>query len=184
VNLLLIGLRGAGKTTCGRAAARALSCAFVDLDETTAADAGAASVADAWKRLGEPAFRALEAAALERTLSITGQLIACGGGTPTIPGAAGAIRAERAAGRARVIYLRAPADTLIERLRSTDPAQRPSLTGAGTLEETPAILAQRDPAYLALADLVIQTEGLTTEETADLIAAAARAPLPLRRALP
>jgi shikimate kinase len=178
VNLLLIGLRGAGKSRCGAAAAQRLALPFVDLDAVTAAELDAPGIAEAWRRVGERAFREAEGAALRRVLATDGQVIACGGGTPTAPGAAGAIRAARGAGRVRVVYLRAPADVLAARLRETDLTRRPSLTGAGTLEEIPAVLASRDPAYLDMADLVIQTDALTPYETAALIVAAANTSTP------
>jgi shikimate kinase len=178
VNLLLIGLRGAGKSRCGAAAAAALGRAFVDLDARTAASLDAATVAEAWRSLGEPAFREAEARALAHTLAADGQVIACGGGTPTAPGVVELVEAERATGRARVVYLRAPAAALAARLSDSDSAERPSLTGAGMIEEIPVVFARRDPLYLSLADLVIETEGLTVDETTALIIAAAQAPLP------
>jgi shikimate kinase len=180
VNLLLIGLRGAGKTVCGAAAATELGMPLVDLDERTASRLGAPSAAEAWRAHGEPGFRRAEADALAEVLAADGRLVACGGGTPTAPGALRLIKNERGAGRARVIYLRAPAAVLAERLRATGIEGRPSLTGAGTLEEVPAILAQRDPVFLDLADLVIQTESHSAAEVTALLVAAARATLPRR----
>jgi shikimate kinase len=178
VNLLLIGLRGAGKSVCGAAAAARLGLTFVDLDALVAAELGASGVAAAWHEAGEGPFREAEVAVLRRVLARDGLVVACGGGTPTAPGAAQAIRAERSAGRARVVYLRASAPTLAARLRVTDLLGRPSLTGAGTLEEVPAVLAQRDGPYLGAADLVIQTDALTAPETVALLVAAAGAALP------
>ena len=55
------------------------------------------------------------------------------------------------------------------RLEHSDISQRPSLTGTNPLDEIQAVLEQRDPLYLSLADLVIHTDDHTPEETADLV---------------
>ncbi|MCB9844882.1 MAG: AAA family ATPase [Phycisphaeraceae bacterium] len=159
MNILLIGLRGSGKSTRGRALAARLSRAFVDLDEVTPREMGCATVREAFAR-GEAAFREAEVRALRRVLESDGQVVALGGGTPTAPGAADLIRAERRAGRARVVYLRADAAELRRRLEREDNAQRPSLTGRGVLEEIEEVFARRDPLYRDLADGVVEGENL------------------------
>jgi shikimate kinase len=141
-------------------------------------------VAEGWHGAGEDGFRRAEAQALRRALAADRQVIACGGGTPTAPGALELLAGERAAARARTVYLRATAPTLSRRLSGTPIRDRPSLTGAGTLEEIPAVLADRDPLYLRVSDLVIDTQGLSIQETAALIAAAAEAHVPATGAPP
>lgn len=174
MNLILIGLRGSGKTTAGQRAAGLLRRGFVDLDDRTPRLLNAPTVADAWNTHGEPAFRQAEVRSLRETLAQADQIIALGGGTPTAPGAPDLIRAEQAAGRARVIYLWAPAATLRERLAATDLSKRPSLTGADPLAEIERVLATRDEAYRSLADIVLATDGHTIDEVASLIVAASR----------
>lgn len=159
MNLILLGLRGSGKSTLGRKLARRLGRAFTDLDDLTPAELGEASVADAFSKHGQPAFRAAEARALEKLLRADGQVIALGGGTPTAPGAADLLREAQRAGRARLIYLRASAATLRLHLKGSHNAHRPSLTGKPMLDEIDEVLAQRDGPYRELADLVIETDG-------------------------
>lgn len=169
--IVLIGLRGAGKTTVARVLATRLGLTAVDLDDRTPKYAGEASVADVFSRKGEPAFREAETRALADALSEPGIVLALGGGTPTAPGAADLLTAARVAGRAWIAYLRADAPTLAARLRSADNAHRPSLTGAGVVEEVAALLAARDSLYREVADAVIEVGGLTPEQAAERVLA-------------
>src|SRR5690242_3014343 len=78
--LFLVGFMAAGKTSVGRAIAHAARRRFIDLDDVIAARAGepvAALVAR-----DEPAFRALEAAALREVIAASGDapVVATGGG--------------------------------------------------------------------------------------------------------
>ncbi|HEX5010252.1 MAG TPA: shikimate kinase, partial [Planctomycetota bacterium] len=61
--IVLIGMRGAGKTTVGRELAARLSRPFVDVDDLIAELAGRPAD-EVLARDGEPAFRALEERAL------------------------------------------------------------------------------------------------------------------------
>jgi shikimate kinase len=81
--IYIVGFMGCGKTTVGRALADELGWHFVDLDEQIEQHEGAA-ISEIFDTRGEPAFRALETAALrERVRSVqTGrpQVISLGGG--------------------------------------------------------------------------------------------------------
>jgi len=158
MNLLLIGLRGSGKTTLGRALAQRLRAPFIDLDDRTRDLLAAPTVAAAWKTVGESAFRAAEVEALREALLGEGKVVALGGGTPTAPGAEAALAEASEAGRAYIIYLRCDAATLRRRLAETihGDADRPSLTGADPLDEVEAVYAKRDPVYVAIADAVVE----------------------------
>lgn len=173
MHLLLIGLRGSGKSTLGWALAQALKRPFVDLDHRTPHVLGCSSVAEAWQTHGEPAFRHAETVALAAALTETVQIIALGGGTPTAPMAADLIADERQHGRARVIYLRGTPATLRARLATAENSDRPSLTAAGTLAEIDAVHAARDPLYRSLADAVVEIDGSTPASALAALAAAA-----------
>lgn len=170
--LLLIGLRGSGKSTLGRLVAErlvadGLVAAFSDLDDAVLARLGHATVAEAWKTLGEPAFRAAETACLRERLpeSLDDRtpptVVALGGGTPTAPGAAELLGEARERGLVTIVYLRAQPETLRARLGAAD-ANRPSLTGAGTLDEIDAVFAARDGLYQELATEIIEIDRGTT----------------------
>jgi len=166
-DIVLMGLRGSGKSTIGQRLAEALRWGFIDLDERVLAHLGQATVADAWNTLGEPAFRAAEHTALAEQLALhdpaAPRIIALGGGTPTIPEAQRLLSDARARHTIQSIYLHAPPEQLAARLPPTDP-NRPNLTNAATpLEEIQTIYTQRDPLYRKIADQTI--ESTTIEET-------------------
>ena len=140
--LVLVGMRGVGKTTLGRALAARTGAHFVDVDERFVAEHGpiAAFVA----QHGWPAFRAREAELVAAALQ-PDTIVATGGGAVTSARTRSLLRE-----RARVLWLEAPPDVLRARL-AADAAQRPSLTGAPVLDELAAVLAERAPMYAEVA---------------------------------
>ncbi len=167
-NILLIGLRGAGKSTIGRIVAESTGREFVDLDDVTAALLGCRTPGEAFAAHGESVFRVAEYRALINAAAISGRVIALGGGTPTAPGAGQILEDERRAGRAVIVYLRAMPHDLRARLSATDVSSRPSLTGAGTLEEIESVFAARDPLYRRLATHVIDVVPGTSPDAAQI----------------
>ncbi len=163
---VLIGLRGAGKSCVGARWARARGVAFRDLDEIVVRRIGAGSVREAWSRLGESGFRAGEVEALRAGVQEPG-VLALGGGTPTAPGAEALLREGRSRGRLRMVYLRAPAAVLRERMK--EGGDRPALLGTDALGEVEAVLAARDERYLRLADVVIETAGKSVDEVVGML---------------
>lgn len=159
-NVILMGLRGSGKSTLGRRLAESLSRPFVDLDDWTPRELGCGSVAEAWTR-GEAVFRGAEFAALGNVLKRGNQIVSLGGGTPTAPGAAAMLRHHRDKGVATLVYLRATPATLRSRLAGADNSHRPPLTAgvSDPLMEIEAIFRARDPLYQELATEVIETDG-------------------------
>jgi XRE family aerobic/anaerobic benzoate catabolism transcriptional regulator len=78
--LALLGLRGAGKSTVGRAVAERLGRTFVELDARVEEAAGL-SLAEIWELHGEAYYRRLEREALAKILEATPRaVIATGGG--------------------------------------------------------------------------------------------------------
>ena len=160
--VLLMGLRGSGKSTLGRRLAEMLGRVFVDLDDVTAAHLGGKTVTEVWERVGESGFREAEAEALAEVLARDvkdGQIIALGRGTPTAPGANTRIRMAVDEGVC-VVYLRASPASLRTRLEASDIGDRPSLTGVSTLNEIETVFNQRDELYTSLATNVLNTDDL------------------------
>ena len=154
-NILLMGPRASGKTTVGELLAQKLRRPFVDLDHLTLrAFPDCSSISQAWRAHGAAAWRSAEADALSRVLRSSSQVIALGGGTPTIPAAQAAIRVVRDEGRAFVVYLQVDVETLRARLRAAR-GDRPPLRGSDAVDEVAEILREREPTYLALADLSV-----------------------------
>ena len=79
-SVVLIGMRGAGKTSLGVAAAGAIGGTFLDMDWVYEATHG--PIKDTVASEGWPTFRAREVELLRATLEekSTGHVIACGGG--------------------------------------------------------------------------------------------------------
>lgn len=93
----LVGFMGCGKTTVGPLLARQLAWRFEDLDQRIEAKSQL-SIPAIFERLGEPAFRAMEADELGALLGRAAEareplVLALGGGTYAQPGAAQALRA-------------------------------------------------------------------------------------------
>lgn len=83
-NVVLIGMPGAGKSSCGRSLAHALGRPFVDIDDAIEAEQGRGP-AQIILEDGEDAFRAIETEATARYGARSGLVIACGGGVVTRP---------------------------------------------------------------------------------------------------
>ncbi|MBH3108134.1 shikimate kinase AroL [Serratia ureilytica] len=147
--LFMIGARGAGKTTVGSALALALGYQFVDTD-LFMQQAAQMSVAEMVEREGWLGFRRRETIALQ-TVTKPSTIVATGGG---------AILAEENRQFMRqhgtVIYLRAPASVLAQRLEEyPEDAQRPTLTGRPIAEEMLEVLAAREALYQDAAQYVM-----------------------------
>ena len=172
-HLVLIGLRGSGKTTAGRLAAQRLDIAFADLDALALRDMGCASVEQAWREQGERAFRAAEARCLARALTHRrDDVLALGGGTPMIDTARHALQAAVVAGVVvGPVYLHAPPEVLAQRLLA-DPGDRPPLSDANLPDadlpdEVRGVYEKRDGVYQALAQDVVEVAGLAAEEVVE-----------------
>jgi shikimate kinase len=156
MNTLLIGPRASGKTTIGRLLSARVGLPFIDLDQRALEQFPQRTVHEVWTTQGERAWRTAEAAALDDVLRVQDQIVALGGGTPIIPAAKARIVAEKSQGLSRVVYLRCPVSVLRQRL-ACELGDRPSLTGGDPVGEIARVLESREPTYLALADLTVDS---------------------------
>lgn len=149
--VFLVGGRGAGKTTVGRALAQELGRVFIDMDHFLCERAGM-SVADIVATEGWRGFRARECAALREAVAGVGDagesaVIATGGGVVLDAGNRELLRE-----RGVVVWLALPAAAAAARLEANPlAAQRPSLTDRSMLEEVREVLEARAPLYAACA---------------------------------
>ncbi|MCC7139630.1 MAG: type I 3-dehydroquinate dehydratase [Planctomycetes bacterium] len=150
----LVGPRGAGKSTVGRAVAARLGRPFVDTDDALARRVGRPA-GRVLAEEGEPAFRAAERAAVAQALATRrGVVVALGGGALLDP----ATRARLARG-VFVVRLGVSAPVAAGRLAG-DPTPRPRLTEAADLEtECARVAAEREPLYAAVAHETVPTDG-------------------------
>jgi len=152
-SLLLVGLRGSGKTTVGRALARELGRPFVDLDDEVLRLTGR-SAAQWIDAQGVEALRVVEARALAGLEGRRGLVIATGGGVLERRG-----HAERLRALGLVVWLDVSAATAAGRL-AQDATLRPRLTDApDPAAELARLKTARDPHYAAAAHLRLEGAG-------------------------
>jgi shikimate kinase len=161
--VVLVGLPGSGKSSTGRRLAKILAVPFTDSDDLVEATAGR-TVAEIFAERGEPAFRALERAAIEQALTGFDGVLALGGGALGTD----AVRAAITASGVPVAALRATVATLAERVG--DAEARPLLAG-DPLGRLTLLAEQRTPVYEAVAAFVVDTEGRNPGQVAATIAA-------------
>ena len=154
MNIVLIGYRGAGKSSVGRGLAARLGKLFVDTDTIVQERAGR-SIRQIFEEQGEHVFREHEARALQAACLHENAVISVGGGAVMNPD-----NAARLKQAGRVVWLRAPAPILWRRICGDEASarQRPRLTPKGGLEEIVHKLADREPVYESLADQIIDTD--------------------------
>lgn len=166
MNIILIGYRGSGKTSVGRELARLLDRPFFDSDRMVFANTGR-TVREIVEAGGWPAFREAEKAVIAELSALDKAVISLGGGAVMDPENVAALEEGGI-----FVWLKADARTLALRIGSdrNSSAQRPSLSGTGTLEEIERLLAERLPVYRAVADLAVDTAGRYPESIAADIA--------------
>lgn len=159
----LVGARGSGKSAVARPLAVRLGFDVVDADEEIERAAGR-SIREIFETDGEPEFRRIEREVIVELLGRERIVLASGGGAILDERTR---RDLRAAGP--VLWLRASAETLADRVASdaTTGERRPSLTGAGVVEEIAGLLAFREPLYRDAATIVVDTEDRDPDAIAD-----------------
>lgn len=154
---------GSGKSTIGTLLARQLAWRFVDLDDRIEEAAGL-TIPQIFERLGEPAFRQMEAdqlrAALGRASELKeGTVIALGGGTYAQPGCPEFLRASGAP----VLWLDSPIEVLLSRCMAM--TGRPLFRDEASFR---ALYAQRLPSY-RLADYRVDSSGEPAQVVAEIL---------------
>ncbi|XKM13138.1 shikimate kinase AroL [Orbaceae bacterium ac157xtp] len=150
--LFLIGARASGKTTIGKALAKALNYTFVDCDAYLLESTGK-SVAEIVTEKGWDGFRRQESEILKEVTQPK-RVIATGGGIVLTESNREFMRKN-----GTVIFLSVPAARLAERL-TLDPkqAQRPSLTGQPINIEIENILKERLPLYSSASHYAVDAD--------------------------
>jgi shikimate kinase len=156
--VLLIGFRGAGKTTIGRRVARRLKRPFLDVDREIERRTGQ-SVRAFFRRRGEAEFRRFEERVLRDLARRPPHVVATGGGI-----------VERGACRRILsrlgpcVWLDVAEAELMRRLGRS--SGRPILTGGSVVDEAPELLRRRRPWYRALAVIRIRCGSASAERIA------------------
>jgi shikimate kinase len=165
MNIVLIGYRGAGKSTVGSRLAIRTGKGFVDTDDLVEERQGAC-IRDIVETCGWVHFRALEKGIIEEIAKKDNLIIAPGGGAVLDPENVGALRKN-----GLVIWLKADREILYQRIGgdARTVARRPTLTGKGAMEEFGEVLASRIPLYERAADAEIDTAGFDVEEVVEAV---------------
>lgn len=142
-------MMGAGKTSIGRQLAKRLQRRFVDVDHEIEAQTGV-RIPTIFEIEGEAGFRDREAQAIATLTEQTGLVLATGGGAVLRDANRDYLR-----NTGVVIYLRVPPHTLFERTRLD--RNRPLLQVENPLKRIEELYAQRDPLYLDVADIIMDS---------------------------
>jgi shikimate kinase/3-dehydroquinate synthase len=140
---------GAGKTTIGRLLARKLGLRFIDSDHEIEARTGA-SIPWIFEIEGEASFRRREADVIRDLTAQQGIVLATGGGAILAPENRAALKAN-----GTVVYLRANVSSIL--VRTSHDKNRPLLQTADPRKKLEELTEQREPLYVEIADLVIDT---------------------------
>jgi len=149
--VFLVGPMGAGKSTVGRELASLLGLEYVDSDAVIEARTGV-SIPWIFDLEGEAGFRTREAAVIDELTRRDGVVLATGGGAVTTPANRDLLGA-----RGVVVYLYTPVSVQLQRTRHD--TNRPLLQSDDPEARLQALLAERDPLYREVADVVVETTG-------------------------
>jgi shikimate kinase len=159
---VLIGPPGAGKSTVGPLLAALLGAEFAETDAMVEHVAGK-PVSDIFISDGEPAFRALERAAVAQALASYPGIVALGGGAVMDPATQQLLVGHR------VVYLQTGFPAAVQRVGLDSPRPLLLRNPRARMRE---LLAERLPVYEALAQITVATDDRDPQEIADEIAAA------------
>jgi shikimate kinase len=142
---------GVGKTTVGKKLAKALKVPFIDTDAVVVAEHG--EISQIFETQGEPAFRALEEAAVAAAINEP-SVVATGGGVVLSELTRERLKA------ATVVYLSTDGRHIKSRLTG---GKRPLLKNG--FDDWTRIYDERKPIYESVADITINTSGQSLAAT-------------------
>lgn len=138
VNLYLVGMMGAGKSTTGRALAQQLGYSFIDTDDLITQLTGQ-TISDIFAQSGEAHFRQIESQVLSEVAAYTKLVVATGGGIILSPKNWSYLR------HGLVIWLDVTPEHLWQRLKTDQ--SRPLLQAPDPKQVLENLLNQRRPFY-------------------------------------
>ncbi len=162
MNIILIGMRGSGKSTIARKLSKKLGKPHIEVDSIIAKEAGM-TIPEIVKTYGWEYFRNLETETTKQICTMTEVIISTGGGVVT--------RSENIVilkKSGKIFYLRAPIYTLLRRVGKD--ANRPALTNKKSPEEEmKEIFKKRNVLYEQTATSIIDTDKKTANAIVNVI---------------
>jgi len=149
-SIFLIGPMGAGKSTVGKLLAEKLKYQFVDSDHEIENKTGV-TIPMIFDIEGEAGFRNREASVIDELSQRSELILATGGGAVETESNRQHLRS-----RGFVVYLKSSVDALISRTKHD--RNRPLLQTDNPSKVLRDLLEKREPWYLEMADLVIETQ--------------------------
>ncbi len=149
-NIILVGPMGSGKSTIGNIIARRLNREFQDSDHFIEKRTGV-DIPRIFDIEGEQGFRERETCALQELLGESNRVIATGGGSVVRPENQEILKRQ-----GYIVFLDTSLKEQMHRLRRDK--KRPLLQTADPRARLEALLNERRPIYLDLADLVVKTD--------------------------
>ena len=162
MNVILIGFRGSGKSTIGKALSDRLKWEFIDCDAWIEKHTEL-TIKEIFEKHGESHFRTLESQAIGEISAMDGKVIATGGGA--------ALKYQNMQvfkrNGGKIFFLEVGAETAFNRIQGDEAnrSRRPALTEKDPFTEVKEQIELRRPYYLKGADVTIPTDGKTLEET-------------------
>ena len=173
MKLVLIGLRGSGKSTVGRILSARLEWEFHDTDEIVQRNAGL-SIRELFETRGEPAFRALEKSAVCQCAGCSKAVIATGGGAVLDPENALLLKQS-----GYVVHLTAEPSVLWQRIAKDSASRdlRPKLipSAESGIDELKKLMRARAAIYAQVRDAEVDVEARSPDEIADAVLVLMRA---------
>ncbi|MBK5931753.1 shikimate kinase AroK [Halochromatium salexigens] len=149
-NIFLVGPMGAGKSTVGRQLAEALGYEFRDSDQEIQRRTGV-DIPTIFEFEGEEGFRKRERGVVEELAQEDGIVLATGGGVVLTPE-----NRQQLAARGFVIYLHCSPEQQFA--RTARDRGRPLIDTDDPQQRLRDLMAEREPIYRQVADMVVSTE--------------------------
>lgn len=170
MNIILIGMKGSGKTTVGKTLGKMLNRQFIDLDTVieeihTEEQGEKKSFRDIYKHHGKEYFQTLESKSLKHILETqdTEYILSCGGGTPMKKENQKLLKQ-----MGEIIYLKGDKDLLLRRtLAKGIPAYFPYKDDPKRSFDE--IVEERESEYMKIADVTIECKLFPPKRIAEMI---------------
>jgi len=162
MNIVLIGMRGSGKTTVGKILAQKMGRELIEMDELITRKAGL-TIPEIVTKYGWGKFRDIEEEITGEAAGRDNIINASGGGVVTRENNVIKLKASGV-----LVWLQAGVNTLVNRT-GKDTDRPPLVEGRTRREDMEITLKERKPLYQQAADLTVNTENKTPEEVADMV---------------